>query len=82
MTRQVGALDAFRATATGRAQELREAVAFTEWSPVAAGLAVRVSVGVAVATLGPHYPAAAERLYREADAQLYAEKSGRGLTLP
>jgi hypothetical protein len=30
-----------------------------------------------VATLGPHFAGAADRLYRDADAGLYVAKSGR-----
>ncbi len=68
-------LEAMLRTALGRAQALREAVALTDWSRLATGLSVRVSVGVAVSTLGPQRPDAADRLYRAADADLYAGKS-------
>jgi diguanylate cyclase (GGDEF)-like protein len=70
-----GDLEAMRRTALGRAQALREAVAVTDWNRLAGGLSVRVSVGVAVSTLGPQRPDAADRLYRTADADLYAGKS-------
>lgn len=64
-----------RRTALARAEAVQEAVALTDWSRLARGLSVRVSVGVAVSTLGPQWPGAADRLYRAADAELYAAKS-------
>lgn len=73
-------LATFHRTATGRAEAIREAVARADWSQVAVGLQVAVSVGVAVAVLGPHHHAAADRLYREADTDLYVVKSRGGLT--
>jgi diguanylate cyclase (GGDEF)-like protein len=69
--------EAFERIATGRAEALREVVSTTDWGRLAPGLSVDVSVGVAVATLGPHRPDAAEELYRRADADLYAAKSRR-----
>ena len=69
--------DRLRRTAVGRAQALRDAVAARDWGRVAPGLEVAVSIGVAVAMLGPHDPGAADALYRRADAELYAEKGRR-----
>ncbi len=71
-------LDAFHATAVTRAAAIREAVRLHEWHQVVAGLRVGVSIGVAAATVGPQCPAAADLLYREADARLYVAKSERG----
>jgi diguanylate cyclase (GGDEF)-like protein len=70
-------LDAFHATALARAAAMREAVRRHDWSQVVPGLRVGISIGVAVATLGPHFAGAADRLYRDADARLYVAKSGR-----
>lgn len=70
-----GEPEAMRRTALARAEAVQEAVALTDWSRLARGLSVRVSVGVAVSTLGPQWPGAADRLYRAADAELYAAKS-------
>jgi diguanylate cyclase (GGDEF)-like protein len=70
-------LDDFARIATARAEALREAVAGTDWGRVTAGLQVDLSIGVAVAVLSPDRPGAADRLYRQADADLYAAKSGR-----
>lgn len=67
--------EGMRRTALERARALREAVALTDWDRIATGLSVRVSVGVGVSTLGPQRPGAADRLYRTADADLYAAKS-------
>jgi len=74
--REAGTIPApdLRATASARAVALHEAVAGTDWTDVAPGLAVTLSVGVAVAVLGPRSPGAAERLYRDADADLYRAK--------
>ena len=60
-------LDLLRSTAEARARVLREAVVATDWERIAPGLAVRLSIGVAVGVLGPHERDAADRLYREAD---------------
>ncbi len=68
-------LDTLRRTAVHRAGVLREAVALTDWDRIAPGLSVRLSVGVAAATLGPGSPGAADRLYRQADAHLYQAKA-------
>ena len=65
------------ATADERAAALSAAVAATDWDQVAPGLRVRISVGVAVGFLGPQASGAADRLYRAADAELYAAKSSR-----
>jgi diguanylate cyclase (GGDEF)-like protein len=70
-------LDALAATADERAAALSEAVAATDWDQVAPDLRVRISVGVAVGFLGPHDSGAADRLYRAADADLYAAKARR-----
>jgi diguanylate cyclase (GGDEF)-like protein len=72
------ALDAFHATAVTRATSIREAVRLHDWHQVVGGLRVGVSIGVAAATVGPQCPAAADLLYREADARLYEAKSERG----
>ncbi len=69
-------------TALKRAEVLREAVALTDWDRIAAGLTVRLSVGVAATLLGPGSPEAADRLYREADRHLYAAKGTSELTTP
>ena len=45
-------LDLLRATAEARAHALREAVVATDWERIAPGLAVRLSIGVAVGVLG------------------------------
>ncbi|MGZ4437474.1 MAG: diguanylate cyclase domain-containing protein [Nocardioidaceae bacterium] len=73
--RPEGSEDAFARTARARADSLRVAVAETDWSAVSPGLTVRISVGVGVATLGPTGRDAADLLYREADADLYAAKA-------
>ena len=70
-------LDTLAATADERAAALSAAVAATDWDQVAPGLRVRISVGVAVGFLGPQESGAADRLYRAADAELYAAKSRR-----
>lgn len=70
--------DAFHATAVARASAIRAAVRRHDWNDVVPGLRVGVSIGVAVALVGPAYPAAADLLYREADARLYVAKSERG----
>jgi diguanylate cyclase (GGDEF)-like protein len=64
-------------TAHGRAAALAEAVARVDWDRVADGLAVSISVGVAVAVLGPQDPGAADDLYRRADTDLYVAKGDR-----
>jgi len=69
-------LDAFHATAVARAADIREAVAFHDWSKVAPSIQVGVSIGVAAAMVGR--PGAADLLYREADARLYAAKAEGG----
>lgn len=66
--------ETMRRTALARAEAVQEAVVLTDWSRLAHGLSVRVSVGVAVSRLGPQWPGAADRLYRAADAELYAAK--------
>lgn len=70
-------LDTFHATAVARAAAIREAVCLHDWSQVAPGIRVGVSIGVAAAMVGGPYPGAADLLYREADARLYAAKSQR-----
>ena len=52
-------------------------MAATDWERIAPGLAVRLSIGVAVGVLGPHERGAADRLYREADVTLYVDKGAR-----
>jgi diguanylate cyclase (GGDEF)-like protein len=69
------AVEVLHATARHRADALRDAVAMTDWDRIASGLTVRLSVGVAATVLGPGAPGAADRLYREADRQLYAAKA-------
>jgi GGDEF domain-containing protein len=64
-------------TATERAQALGEAVDGVDWDRIAPGLRVSISVGVAVAWLGPQHPGAADDLYRRADAELYVAKAER-----
>jgi diguanylate cyclase (GGDEF)-like protein len=66
-----------RSTAEARARVLRAAVVATDWERIAPGLAVRLSIGVAVGVLGPHERGAADRLYREADVALYDDKAVR-----
>jgi len=70
-------LDLLRATAEARARALREAVVATDWERIAPGLAVRLSIGVAVGVLGSHERGAADRIYREADVSLYDDKDAR-----
>ncbi len=70
-----GGLVELREIAVERARALRESAAATDWGRVAPGLKVGLSVGVAVAVLGPHAPGAADRLYRLADADLYDAKA-------
>jgi beta-glucosidase len=70
------------ATARQRALELRAAVSAETWSDVAPGLAVTVSVGMAVTTRDADARPAVSPpvLYRDADAALYAAKrDGSGL---
>ena len=67
--------DGFTRTATARADALREAVASTDWGRLAIGVSVDLSIGVAVAVLTPDRPGGADRLYRAADADLYAATS-------
>jgi diguanylate cyclase (GGDEF)-like protein len=76
-TTGTGGLDLLRSTAEARARVLRDAVAATDWERIAPGLAVRLSIGVAVGFLGPHERDAADRLYREADVTLYVDKGAR-----
>lgn len=71
-------LEAFQATADARATAIREAVSLHDWAQVAPGMCVGVSIGVAAGMVGDPYPGAADRLYREADARLYAAKAARG----
>jgi diguanylate cyclase (GGDEF)-like protein len=71
------ALRGLRSTAEARARALREAVVATDWERIATGLAVRLSIGVAVGVLGGHERGAADRLYREADVNLYDDKVAR-----
>ncbi len=67
---QVGPLDA--ASAVSRAAELRTAIASADWRTVTPGMAIGVSIGVAI---GPH--GAPEELYRLADEALYVAKGHR-----
>jgi len=46
----------------------------TDWDRIASGLEVRLSIGVGVAVLRGGSSGAAERLYRETDTALYADK--------
>ena len=70
-----GALDGLRSIAVGRGQAIREALARTDWERIAPGLEVRLSVGTDAAVVGPGHPGAPDRLYRLADADLYAAKA-------
>lgn len=63
--------------ATERAHALSAAIAAAEWGGLAEGLDVRASVGVASGVLGPGGSTSAQRLYREADADLYRAKAAR-----
>ena len=74
------AVEAFGLAAQVRADAIDQAVACTDWDELADGLRVRVSIGVAVATLEADCPATADRLYRAADARLYGVKSLRDFT--
>ena len=71
------ALSGLRSTAEARARALREAVVASDWERIASGLAVQLSIGVAVGVLGGHERGAADRLYREADVNLYDDKVAR-----
>ena len=75
MTDEPGSLPQVERAAQERARGLQEAVAAGDWEKHADGLAVRVSVGVAVGLLGRGREVTADELYREADADLYAAKA-------
>ena len=67
-------VESLRRTAEARVRAIREAVAMTDWDRIASGLEVRLSIGVGVAVLRGGSSGAAERLYRETDTALYADK--------
>ncbi len=68
-------LAALRATAVERGRAIRQTVSDTDWHRVAPGLEVRLSVGAEAAVVGPGRTGATDRLYRLADAELYAAKA-------
>ncbi|MGN6130636.1 MAG: diguanylate cyclase domain-containing protein [Nocardioidaceae bacterium] len=71
------ALEGLRRAARRLSRTLQGMVAARDWNEIATGLSVGVSIGFAVAVLGPRDADGASTLYREADTMLYAAKETR-----